>query len=163
MIVFILFGFSQRVWVGCIQGPCTRLADPSWVSDRGSSSSPFTPLQWSFKKLVCSYSLCRNVALCLSQVYLLLLPLSRFLLAPFLPKSMCDSESGKVSSLVLSNLFQSHGLQSVRLLYPWDSLGKNTGMISHSLLQGIFLTQGSNPGLLHYRQTFYDLSHQGSP
>ena len=88
--------------------------------------------------------------------------LSRFVIA-FLPRSMCDSESEKVSSLVLSTLFQSHGLQPVRLLYPWDSLGKNTGMISHSLLQGIFLTQGSNPGLLHCRQIFYDLSHQGSP
>ena len=33
----------------------------------------------------------------------------------------------------------------------------------HSLLQGIFPTQGSNPGLLHYRQILYQLSHQGSP
>ena len=33
----------------------------------------------------------------------------------------------------------------------------------HSLLQGIFLTQGSNPGLLHCRQILYHLSHQGSP
>ena len=33
---------------------------------------------------------------------------------------------------------------------------------SHFLLQGIFLTQGSNPGPLHYRQMFYHLSHQGS-
>ena len=33
----------------------------------------------------------------------------------------------------------------------------------HSLLQGIFLTQGSNPGLLHGRQILYRLSHQGSP
>ena len=33
----------------------------------------------------------------------------------------------------------------------------------HSLLQGIFLTQGSNPGLLHCRQILYPLSHQGSP
>ena len=32
-----------------------------------------------------------------------------------------------------------------------------------SLLQGIFLTQGSNPGLLHYRQILYCLSHRGSP
>ena len=32
----------------------------------------------------------------------------------------------------------------------------------HSLLQGTFLTQGSNPGLLHYRQILYHLSHQGS-
>ena len=31
----------------------------------------------------------------------------------------------------------------------WDSPGKNTGVGCHALLQGIFLTQGSNPGLLH--------------
>ena len=36
-------------------------------------------------------------------------------------------------------------------------------MGSHSLLQGIFLTQGSNAGLLHSRQILYHLSHQGSP
>ena len=41
--------------------------------------------------------------------------------------------------------------------------GKNTGMGNHSLLRGIFLTQGSNPGLLHCRQILYHLSHQGSP
>ena len=38
-----------------------------------------------------------------------------------------------------------------RFLCPWNSLGKNTGVGSHSLLQGIFLTQGSNLGLLHCR------------
>ena len=37
------------------------------------------------------------------------------------------------------------------------------GVGSYSLLQGIFLTQGSNPGLLHYRHILYQLSHQGSP
>ena len=31
-------------------------------------------------------------------------------------------------------------------LCPWDSPGKNTGVGSHALLQGIFPTQGSNPG-----------------
>ena len=36
---------------------------------------------------------------------------------------------------------------------PMDSPGKNTGVGSHSLLQGIFLTQGLNPGLLHYRHS----------
>ena len=36
-------------------------------------------------------------------------------------------------------------------------------MGSHARLQGIFLTQGSNVGLLHYRQILYCLSHQGSP
>ena len=45
---------------------------------------------------------------------------------------------------------------------PWNSLGQNTGVGSLSLLQGIFPTQGSNPGLLHCRRTFYQLSHKGS-
>ena len=50
----------------------------------------------------------------------------------------------------------------------WDPLSmgfpdKNTGVGSHSLLQGILLTQGSNPGLLHHRQILYHLNHQGSP
>ena len=49
-----------------------------------------------------------------------------------------------------------------RLLRPWDFLGKSTGVGCHFLLQKIFLTQGSNPGLLHRRQTLYCLSHQGS-
>ena len=39
----------------------------------------------------------------------------------------------------------------------------NTGVGCHSLLQGIFLSQGLNPGLLHCRQILYSLSHQGSP
>ena len=34
---------------------------------------------------------------------------------------------------------------------PWDSPGKNTGLGSHYLLQGIFPIKGSNPGLLHSR------------
>ena len=40
-------------------------------------------------------------------------------------------------------------------------MGKNTGVGNHSLLQGIFLTQGSNPDFLHGRQILYHLSHQG--
>ena len=43
-----------------------------------------------------------------------------------------------------------------------DSPGKNTRGSCHALLQGIFPTQESNPGLLHYRQILYHLSHQGS-
>ena len=43
-----------------------------------------------------------------------------------------------------------------------ESPDKNTGVGCHSLLQGIFLTQGLNPGLLHCRRIFYHLSHQGS-
>ena len=42
------------------------------------------------------------------------------------------------------------------------SPGKNTGVGCHALLQGIFPTQGLNPGLPHCRQPLYSLSHQGS-
>ena len=50
-----------------------------------------------------------------------------------------------------------HGLYS-----PWNSPGQNTGRGSPSFLQGIFPTQGSNPGILHCRQILYQLSHKGS-
>ena len=59
-------------------------------------------------------------------------------------------------------LLQPHGLQPARLLCQWDSPGKNTGVGCHFLLQGIFLTQESNPGLLHCRQILYRLSYEGS-
>ena len=49
------------------------------------------------------------------------------------------------------------------LYCPWNSPGQNTGVGSLSLLQGIFPTQGSNPGLLHFRHILYQLSHKGSP
>ena len=44
-----------------------------------------------------------------------------------------------------------------------DSPGKNTRAGCHALLQGIFPTQGSNPGLPHCRQVLHCLNHQGSP
>ena len=44
-----------------------------------------------------------------------------------------------------------------------DSPGKNTGVGYHAFLQGLFPTQGSNPGFSHCRQIIYQLSHQGSP
>ena len=50
-----------------------------------------------------------------------------------------------------------------RVLLSMGFPGKNTGVGCHFLLQGIFRTQGSNPGLLHCRQILYCLSYQGSP
>ena len=50
-----------------------------------------------------------------------------------------------------------------RFLWPWNSPGKNAAVGHHSLFQGIFPTQGWNPGLPHCRQMLYPLSHQGSP
>ena len=55
-------------------------------------------------------------------------------------------------------LFASHGLYS-----PWNSPGQNTGVDSLSHFQGIFPTQGSNPGLPHCRWILYQVSHKGSP
>ena len=50
-----------------------------------------------------------------------------------------------MQSLSRGGLLRPHGLQPARLLCPWDSPGKNTGVGCHFLLQGIFLTQGLNP------------------
>ena len=79
----------------------------------------------------------------------------------------------QVDFLVLSHLealmelfvcfFESHSvmLWLHELYSPWNSLGQNTGVGSFSLLQRIFPTQGSNPGLLHCGQILYQLSHKG--
>ena len=68
----------------------------------------------------------------------------------------------EVSQSCLTLCNPMHGVAWFRLLHPWDFLSKSTGVGCHFPLQGIFLTQGSNPGLPHCRQTLYHLSHQGS-
>ena len=62
------------------------------------------------------------------------------------------------SCSVVSDSLQPHGLYN-----PWNSLGQNTGVGGLSLLQGIFPTQESNPGLLNCRWILYQLSHKRSP
>ena len=61
------------------------------------------------------------------------------------------------SCSVVSDSLQPHGLYS-----PRNSLGQNTGVGSLFLLQGIFPTQGWNPGLPHFRWILYQLNYQGS-
>ena len=68
-----------------------------------------------------------------------------------------------VSQSVVSSSLWLHGLWPTRLFCPWNSPDKNTGVGDHSLYQGIFLTQGSNPGLLRCMKILYHLSHQRSP
>ena len=58
----------------------------------------------------------------------------------------------------MSSSLRPHGLYS-----PWNFSGQNTGMGCLSLVQGIFPTQGLNPGLPHCRQILYQLSHKGNP
>ena len=71
-------------------------------------------------------------------------------------------KSEKVSPSDVSNSLQLRGLQPTRLLCPWHSPGKNTGVCCHTFLQRKFPTQVSNPGLLHCRQLLYHLSYLGS-
>ena len=70
--------------------------------------------------------------------------------------SLINKESESHS--VMSNSLWPHGLYS-----PWNFPGQNTGVSSLCLLQGIFPTQGSNPGLPRCRWILYQLSHKGSP
>ena len=64
-------------------------------------------------------------------------------------------EQQSESRSVVSNSLLPHGVYS-----PWNSPGQNTGVRSCSFLQGIFPTQGSNPGLPHRRRILYQLSHK---
>ena len=73
-------------------------------------------------------------------------------ISDFLSSSKLESHSAA------SNSLPPHGLYK-----PWNSPGQNIGVGSFSLLQGIFPTQGLNPGLRHCRQILYQLSHKGSP
>ena len=62
------------------------------------------------------------------------------------PCAVLCSVASRVSNSV------TRGQKLTRLFCPWDSPGKNIGMGYHALLQGIFLTHGLNPRLLHCRQ-----------
>ena len=68
----------------------------------------------------------------------------------------------RVSHSVVSDSLQPHGLQPARLLCPWNFPGKNTEVGCHSLLQGIFPSQGLDPDLLHCRQILCHPSHHRS-
>ena len=73
-------------------------------------------------------------------------------MAWYITYSPCESCS------VMSDSLGPHGLYSA-----WNSPGRNTGVGSLSLPQGIFPTQGSNPGLPHCRRILYQLSHKEGP
>ena len=75
---------------------------------------------------------------------------------------VCSVKCESVSCSVVSFSLKCHGHVPARLFCAWNSPGKKTGVIWHSLLQ-IFPTQGLNLGLLHCRQILYHLSHQESP
>ena len=76
----------------------------------------------------------------------------------------CESNVVPACSVTSDSLWP-YGLQPARLFCPWDSPGKNTGEGCHALLQGIYLTQGSNwhlLGFLHWQTESLPLWHLGS-
>ena len=81
-------------------------------------------------------------------------------IVPQILDPITNLERNKVKISQSCPTLRSHGRYS-----PLNSPGQNTGVGSLSLLQGIFPTQGSNPGLIHphCRWILYQLSHQGSP
>ena len=108
--------------------------------------------------------MCERLFLPISAGWPLLLPGPPFspqrISSTFPPFELCRTAlkvEMKVAQSCLT-LCDPHGLYS-----PWNSPGQNTGVGSHSILQGIFPTQGSNPGLPDCRSILYQLSHQESP
>ena len=85
-------------------------------------------------------------------------PASRSQESTGLQLHLTNSKSESESCSDVSHSSRPHGLYG-----PWDSPGQNIGMGSFSLLQGIFPTQGLNPGLPRCRWILYQLSHKGSP
>ena len=83
-------------------------------------------------------------------------------LCPVLEEATVD-QSAVLSRSVVSDSLPLHGLWPTRLLCPWDSPGKSTGVGCRALFQGIFLTQESKLGLLHCKQILYQLCYEGSP
>ena len=89
--------------------------------------------------------------------------------APICPKPrfpLLLPRSGTLVSKVVAlsewKSLMSNSLRPHELYSPWNFPGQSTGVGSRSLLQGIFPTQGLNPGLLHCGRILYQLSHQGS-
>ena len=131
---------SRTEETGRLQSKGSQKVRHDW--DTKSGSDPFTALLENLKQFL-------KIILVLSEPSLWMDPM--------------QVRSESVSPSVMSDSLRPHGRQPTRLFCPWHSPGKNTGVGCHSLLQGIFLTQGSNMGLLHCRQVIYQLSHQGSP
>ena len=81
---------------------------------------------------------------------------------PFLFSLPVDAKTYVNVASVVSDSVRPHRRQPTRLLRPWDSPVKNTGVGCHVLLQGIFPIQVSNLCLLHCQANSLPLSHQGS-
>ena len=154
---FNLCTFCPQIW----NDSCSPLPSSSWWTSNHSSFSPEKDLQtlwWICTPQTVPPLHCFFIFHCYlffhtrSFVFRSSQPDQKFLWA-------------RTMALFIPSIYhmQPNELYPTRLLCPWNPLGKNTGVSSHSLLQEVFPTQGSNPGLLHCRYILYCLSHQGSP
>ena len=97
---------------------------------------------------------CQNTARNLGIIHGLFLYLHHIqshtsqMLSFYLPVCVCVCVCVCLVTSVMFNSSQPHGLQTTRLLCPWDAPGKSTGVGFHFPLQGIFLTQGVKPSAL---------------
>ena len=135
-----------------------RLFVTPWIAARQASLS--TTNFWSLRKLTSIELVIPSNHLILCHP--LLLPPSIFpIINVFLNESVLCIRQPKYWSFSFS--ISPSNEYSGSLNIPWNSLDQNAGVGSLSLLQGIFPTQGSNPGLPHCRQILNQLSHKGNP
>ena len=162
------YKYNAHVCV-CVQSlSCVRLFVAPWTVagqaplcmefSRQKASPAFagaTSTTWEAPKTPMVTSLISKVNLCF--IVTKIISSQRKLCSKLLVVSSSKSHSAMSSS------FRPHGLQPARLLCPWNSPGRNTGVGNLSLLQGLFPAQGWNSGLSHCRQILFHLSHQGIP
>ena len=124
-----------------------------WLGVRHSSVwMPTLPLMYSVTHLL----ICKTGNMCWQYVL-------QKIIWWFLERRLCKAPPGPVCVSRSVRLLRPHGPCPSSFLCPWDPPGKNTGEGSCFLLQGIFPTQGSNPGLLHCRRILYHLRHEEAP
>ena len=155
MLVLIFFVPESE----CV-GWCVRVWEWESESERGDRRTT-SKVSSGTKKMYYIYCLTPHTGSCVRgyQSGLLVGPMPIFLTNLVRKKLRQSKDLGlNESHSVVSDSLWPQGLYS-----PWNSPGKNTGVGSLSLLQGIFPTQGSNPGLPHCRQILYQLSYEGSP
>ena len=136
-------------------------------SSSSLESTP-TPSVWAIPVSVLQQlTISLNLRLCLRHARVCVLKIRGqvifvFMLLPpsTLPAIECPCHCLVVKSCL--TCLQPHGLSTTTFLYPRDFPGKNTGVGHHFLLQGIFLTQGLNPCLLHWQADSLPVSHLGS-
>ena len=143
--MFLFFGFAT--WYAGF-----RILDPSArINPVPPAAEAWSPKRWTTRNLLVCPLLWESQYKLISQSnFSFNFPSNYFYLIFSLVFS--QSESGNHS--VMFDSLWPHGLYN-----PWNSSGQNTGVGSLSLLQGIFPTQRSNPGLRHCRQILYQLSY----